>query len=84
MAYDEASFFMVRLLQTFSEFALAPEAQPEESKPPWKNKEKVWFTSHLSLYFRVRTYFCAHDCTALNTRAQGGLWVKVKRAEETD
>jgi cytochrome P450 len=33
-AYNEISFFLIRLLQNFSSFELAPEAQPESSKPP--------------------------------------------------
>ncbi|KAF7362516.1 Cytochrome P450 monooxygenase pc-3 [Mycena venus] len=52
VAYDEASFFLVKLLQMFSEISLAPEAQPVDSVPPWKNREKVWFTSHVSMYFK--------------------------------
>ncbi|KAJ7457995.1 cytochrome P450 [Mycena galericulata] len=52
VAYDEASFFLIKLLQSFSDISLAPEAQPPESVPPWKNREKVWFTSHVSMYFK--------------------------------
>lgn len=37
-AYNEASYFLVRLLQNFSTFKLAPDAQPSPSLPPaeWK------------------------------------------------
>ncbi|KAJ7031191.1 hypothetical protein C8F04DRAFT_960701, partial [Mycena alexandri] len=47
-AYLESSFFLVRLLQGFSSFTLAPDAQPADTKPPasWKSfplkaKEKI-------------------------------------------
>jgi hypothetical protein len=56
VAYDEASFLLIKLLQSFSEISLAPEAQPLDSVPPWKNREKVWFTSHVSMYFKVRSF----------------------------
>ncbi|KAJ6590601.1 cytochrome P450 [Mycena vulgaris] len=52
VAYDEASFLLIKLLQSFSEISLAPEAQPLDSVPPWKDREKVWFTSHVSMYFK--------------------------------
>ncbi|KAF7331544.1 hypothetical protein MKEN_00033500 [Mycena kentingensis (nom. inval.)] len=67
-AYHEASFFLVRLLQNFTGFVLAPDAQPEESKPPasWKlrqgtqGREKIRLGLHLTMY------------------AKGGLWVRMK------
>ncbi|KAJ7609553.1 cytochrome P450 [Mycena polygramma] len=67
-AYNEASFFLVRLLQTFSDFALVPEAQPEGTQPPasWKARrgtqatEKIMLGRHLTMY------------------AQGGVWVTMK------
>ncbi|KAJ6522732.1 cytochrome P450 [Mycena capillaripes] len=67
-AYNEASFFLVRLLQNFSGFALAPDAQPESTKPPpsWKAcsgtqaTEKIMLGRHLTMY------------------ATGGLWVRMK------
>jgi len=63
-AYQETSFFLVRLLQQFTGFRLAPEAQPEDSKPPasWKEGggrkaiEKVRPAIHLTMY------------------AKGGVW----------
>ncbi|KAG6874015.1 hypothetical protein C0995_007972 [Termitomyces sp. Mi166 len=33
-AYHETSFFLIRLLQNFSQITMAPEAQPPESLPP--------------------------------------------------
>ncbi|KAJ7833278.1 cytochrome P450 monooxygenase pc-3 [Mycena leptocephala] len=67
-AYNEASFFLVRLLQNFSEFSLAPDAQPESSKPPpsWQTckgtqaTEKIMLGTHLTMY------------------AKGGLWIRMK------
>ncbi|KAJ7745409.1 hypothetical protein DFH07DRAFT_748985, partial [Mycena maculata] len=69
-AYNEASFFLVRLLQSFSAVSLAPDAQPESSKPPpsWKDckgrqaTEKIMLGTHLTMY------------------AKGGLWVRMKEA----
>ncbi|KAJ7250360.1 cytochrome P450 monooxygenase pc-3 [Mycena rebaudengoi] len=68
-AYQEASFFLVRLLQKFSAFSLAPDAQPEKSKPPssWKSSrlmgpEKITFGTNLTIY------------------ARGGLWVRMQEA----
>ncbi|KZS91082.1 cytochrome P450 monooxygenase CYP63 [Sistotremastrum niveocremeum HHB9708] len=66
-AINEASFFLVRLLQEFDSFELTPEFQPEGSRPPasWKKEgrgrakvEKVWPATALTLY------------------AKGGLWVR--------
>ncbi|KAF8164833.1 cytochrome P450 [Crassisporium funariophilum] len=67
-AYHETSFFLVRLLQQFTGFALAPDAQPEWSKPPakWaecggrKATEKVAPGIHLTMY------------------AKGGLWARME------
>lgn len=60
-AYNEVSFFLVRLLQNFSSVTLAPDAQPPESKPPalWKSfggrqgKEKITPKSHVTIYAYV-------------------------------
>ncbi|KAF8577258.1 cytochrome P450 [Ramaria rubella] len=70
-AYHEVSFFIVRMLQRFSDIQLAPEAQPPGSTPPaeWaqatsgsprKKLEKCFPQTHLTLYVK------------------GGLWVKMK------
>ncbi|TDL23414.1 cytochrome P450 monooxygenase CYP63 [Rickenella mellea] len=69
-AYNEASFFLVRLLQQFDTFTLTPEFQPEGSLPPpqWKSKtgrqaiEKCWPSNAMTLY------------------AKGGLWVRFGKA----
>jgi len=61
-ALNEASFFMIRLLQNYDGFDLALDAQPEGSLPPseWsKVKEsrasidKVWFQNSVTLYIKV-------------------------------
>jgi hypothetical protein len=54
---------LVRLLQNFSSFALAPDAQPPASRPPqsWaldtddirKAREKIRPKNHLTLYVQV-------------------------------
>ncbi|KAF7340297.1 Cytochrome P450 monooxygenase pc-3 [Mycena venus] len=52
VAYNQATFFLIRLLQKFSDIELAPEAQPAEFVPKWSGREKVWFTSHISMYYK--------------------------------
>jgi hypothetical protein len=60
-AYHEVSFFLVRLLQRFSGFSLALDAQPEGTRPPaeWstcggtKGRDKIWPATHLTLYIKV-------------------------------
>ncbi|KAK7059973.1 cytochrome P450 [Favolaschia claudopus] len=67
-AYNEASFFLIRLLQKFASFTLAPDAQPESTRPPesWKHAkgtqatEKIMLERHLTMF------------------AKGGLWVRMK------
>ncbi|KAF5326502.1 hypothetical protein D9611_000513 [Ephemerocybe angulata] len=70
-AYNEMSFMMIRLLQTFSEFTLDLASGPDEATPPaaWgaapgrKATEKVWPKMHLTMY------------------ANGGLWIKMKESD---
>ncbi|KAJ7065671.1 cytochrome P450 [Mycena amicta] len=74
-AYHESSFFLIRLLQTFSSIALDLDAQPPAARPPavwtqegqdvsgWKAREKVRPKSHLTLYVK------------------GGLWVTMGEGE---
>ncbi|KAF5367302.1 hypothetical protein D9757_010082 [Collybiopsis confluens] len=69
-AYNEASFFLVRLLQQFDTFTLAPEAQPEGSLPPleWQGRkgrqaeEKIWPAAALTLFVK------------------GGLWASISKS----
>ncbi|KAI0638092.1 cytochrome P450 monooxygenase pc-3 [Trametes polyzona] len=71
-AYNEMSFFLIRLLQNFSHVELDLSAQPPDARPPpeWasaegqKGKEKVIPKAHLTLY------------------VHGGLWVKMIEAEK--
>ncbi|KAF7348800.1 hypothetical protein MVEN_01399700 [Mycena venus] len=71
-AYHEASFFLVRLLQNFSDMALAPAAQPvpyipgDQSTDPlgWKRSERLAIKSHLTMFI------------------EGGLWVSMTEADE--
>ncbi|KAI0368065.1 cytochrome P450 monooxygenase pc-3 [Pilatotrama ljubarskyi] len=70
-AYNEMSFFLIRLLQNFSRMELDLSAQPPDARPPpeWasaegqKGKEKIIPKCHLTLY------------------VHGGLWVKMTEAE---
>lgn len=60
-AYNEAGYFIVRLLQRFKHLELAPHAQPDGSSPPqsWKSKggrqaiEKMWPSMAFTLYVKV-------------------------------
>ncbi|KAF8994419.1 cytochrome P450 monooxygenase pc-3 [Cyathus striatus] len=69
-AYQEASFFLIRLLQQYSSFSLARDAQPIDSLPPkeWagaygpKGSEKIHPQAHLTMY------------------SKGGLWVRMQEA----
>ncbi|KAH9900019.1 cytochrome P450 monooxygenase pc-3 [Cubamyces lactineus] len=72
-AYNEMSFFMIRLLQNFSSVSLDLTAQPPDTLPPaeWKEapgrkgKEQIFPKSHFTLY------------------AHGGLWVKMEEVDPT-
>ncbi|KAJ7062830.1 cytochrome P450 monooxygenase pc-3 [Mycena amicta] len=68
-AYQETSFFLIRLLQRFCAIHLAPDAQPESSKPPphWKlselkKQEKITYGTSLTMY------------------AKDGVWVRMDTA----
>ncbi|KDN37559.1 hypothetical protein RSAG8_10076, partial [Rhizoctonia solani AG-8 WAC10335] len=73
-AYNESSYFLVRLLQRVDRITLAPDAQPPGSHPPahWKQgtgrqaTEKFWLRSHLTMY------------------AVGGLWVRMREASDVN
>ena len=67
-AYNEASFFLVRLLQQFSDFSLAPEAQPEATLPPAE-----WAAMGISEKVRPGT--------TLTLYVKGGLWGRMKKTE---
>ncbi|KAK0458665.1 cytochrome P450 monooxygenase pc-3 [Desarmillaria tabescens] len=72
-AYNEASYYLIRLLQNFSSFNLALDVQPPEGIPPksWthapgttKGREKIMFGVHITLFVK------------------GGLWVRMKEAKD--
>ncbi|KAK0184289.1 cytochrome P450 monooxygenase pc-1 [Armillaria mellea] len=72
-AYNEASYYLVRLLQTFASFSFAVDAQPPEGIPPksWtrspgttKGREKIMLGINVTLY------------------AKAGLWVRMEEAKE--
>ncbi|KAF8191931.1 cytochrome P450 [Mycena galopus ATCC 62051] len=75
-AYHEASFFLVRLLQTFSSVSLAADAQPPAARPPpswktddasgWKAHEKIRPRSHLTMF------------------VYGGLWLRMEEAKTAE
>lgn len=68
---NEASYFLVRLLQHFDEFKLHSESQPPESRPreEWKlkegrqAKEQIWPAAAMTLFVK------------------GGLWMRLKRSD---
>ncbi|KAJ7258451.1 cytochrome P450 monooxygenase pc-3 [Mycena haematopus] len=70
-AYHEASFFLVRLLQNFSDISLVPTAQPipytpcDASADPlgWKRSERLAIKTHLTMFI------------------EGGLWVSMAQTD---
>ncbi|TFK38526.1 cytochrome P450 monooxygenase CYP63 [Crucibulum laeve] len=70
-AYTQMSYFLVRLLQKFDKFTLAPEFQPEGSLPPVEWKER-----------RGRQSFeCVWPAAALTLYVKGGMWVRFRKAK---
>ncbi|KAJ7667055.1 cytochrome P450 [Mycena rosella] len=67
-AYNEASFFLVRLLQNFCAFSLAPDAQPEKPPASWKECKGTKATEKIMLGLSLTMY------------AKGGLWVRMAEA----
>ena len=67
-AYNEASFFLVRLLQQFSDFSLDTDAQPEATLPP-----SDWTAMGISEKVRPGT--------TLTLYVKGGLWGRMKKIE---
>ena len=66
-AYNESSFFLIRLLQNFSLVSLSEESQPPDSRAPqiWKldskggrkSKEKIQPKAHLTMFLKVNVVF---------------------------
>nr|BAL05110.1 cytochrome P450 [Phanerodontia chrysosporium] len=73
-AYNEMSFFVIRLLQHFDEVQLCEDALAPDCRVPdaWrgapgrKGVERFWAKAHLTLY------------------AKGGLWVKMREAPTSE
>ncbi|THH32681.1 hypothetical protein EUX98_g1506 [Antrodiella citrinella] len=72
-ARNEASYFLVRLLQQFDTFTLAPEFQPEGSLPPpsWKQGQGR------------KTVEQIRPAYALTLYVKGGLWMRLGRAADS-
>ena len=99
-AYNEMSFFLIRLLQKFSGFQLASDAQPAESQPParWQGGkgrqayERIWPASSVTAYVKVRGLVTMINKTITDmervmvwfTRLQGGLWVRAEAASDDE
>ena len=69
-AYNEISFFLVRLLQRFESMEMDDAAQPPNARPPavWQNSprmrtrvEKIKPRQHLTLFVEVRGCSVASD-----------------------
>lgn len=77
-AYNEMSYFLVRLLQQFDGFSLAPEVQPAASLPPadWKGRkgrqayERIWPAAALTLYVKVRSPHSGRVCSRADILAR--------------
>jgi len=89
-AYNEVSFFLIRLFQKFSGFTLAKDAQPEDTYPPaeWstysgdKGTTKIWPTAHLTMYVKVKyPAFIPREVVLNALRNQGGLWVRMEAVD---
>ncbi|THU76341.1 cytochrome P450 [Dendrothele bispora CBS 962.96] len=71
-AYNEASYFLIKLLQKFDDFSLALDVQPSLPPPEWKpepgttkGRDKVMLFSQLTM------------------SVKDGLWVRMKSVNET-
>ncbi|KAI5983159.1 cytochrome P450 monooxygenase CYP63 [Pisolithus marmoratus] len=73
-AYNEASYFLVRLMQRFCTFTLAPDAQPLSSLPPadWKAGR-----GRMAIE-RIRPE------AAMTLFVKGGLWVRLGRVASSE
>ncbi|KXN82490.1 Cytochrome P450 52E2, partial [Leucoagaricus sp. SymC.cos] len=75
-AYNEMTFFLVRLLQQFDRFELARDCQPEGSLPPqeWRGQERSGRQKIENIW----------PAAALTLFVKGGLWVKFYKADAND
>ncbi|KAF9074680.1 cytochrome P450 [Rhodocollybia butyracea] len=79
-AYNEVSYFLIRLLQSFTDFEMDWDAQPESSKSPadWvpmpgttKGRDKVMLTVHLTMMVKVYDIFLIF-CAEVSERYVAG------------
>ncbi|THU75943.1 cytochrome P450 [Dendrothele bispora CBS 962.96] len=70
-AYNEASYFLIKLLQKFDDFSLALDVQPSLPPPEWKpepgttkGRDKVMLFSQLTM------------------SVKDGLWIRMKSVNE--
>ncbi|THU78314.1 cytochrome P450 [Dendrothele bispora CBS 962.96] len=71
-AYNEASYFLIKLLQKFDNFSHALDVQPSQPPPEWKpepgttkGRDKITLFSHLTM------------------SVKDGLWIRMKSLHET-
>ena len=93
-AYNEMSFFLIRLLQNFETIAFDVESQPPASRPPteWagspgrKGVDKFWPKAHLTLYSEVCQVLRSPggDPSLTNVPLKGGMWVKMTESKEEE
>lgn len=93
-AYNEMSFFLIKLMQSFESFDLDTEALDPESRPreEWKGEkgrkgvEKMWPRSHLTLYIRVSrvSYRFLYLWMILNRLLTGWLMGEDGRGQKCD
>ena len=86
------SFFIIRLLQNFSDMILDSNSQDPSTLPPkeWeafpgrKGMDKFFPKSHLTAYAHVSSFTCARLRRWINDRLreQGGMWVKMTEVTE--
>ncbi|TCD70445.1 hypothetical protein EIP91_003526 [Steccherinum ochraceum] len=74
-AYNEISYFLVRLLQNFESMELDAAAQPPEARvpPEWQSSSK--------LRVRLEKIRPKHHLTIY---VEGGLWVRLRKAEDKE
>ena len=79
-AYNKMSYFLIRLLQNFSEVSFAEDEQPSELKPPaaWKSfpgtkgTDKIRFGASLTLGIKVRLKSSSYCFTDLKIKIEIG------------
>jgi len=85
-AYNEMEFFLVKLLQNFSEINVNWATQPESSKTaagwiPTKEPMNIGYDLGLTMSVKVSHIECDFYAITKHLLIQGGLWVNMKEAE---